>query len=129
MFKILPDSYIDEMNKLNLSIDITIYCSFYICFSLFVVPVISFAANELGIAFPMNYYGFWKLYFFCAEYFYLPVIFPIVIVTLCELYTSIFDSKSARFTIKFVSAFFLMSIMIAMSLPILGFIWGGDNIM
>ncbi|RKZ74028.1 MAG: hypothetical protein DRR16_32525 [Candidatus Parabeggiatoa sp. nov. 3] len=89
----------------------------------------SFAANELGIAFPMNYYRFWKLYFFCAKYFYLPVIFPIVIVALCELYTSLFDSMWARFTVKFFSAFFLMCIMIAMSLPILGFIWGGDNIM
>jgi len=68
-YKVFPDSYIHEMNKLNLSIDITIYCSFYICFSLFVVPVISFAANELGIAFPMNYYGFWKLYFFLCRIF------------------------------------------------------------
>ncbi len=117
------------MNKLDLTIDIAIYCSFYICFSLVVVPVISFAANELGIAFPMNYYRFWKLYFFCAKYYYLPVIFPIVIVALCELYTSLFDSMWARFTVKFFSAFFLMCIMIAMSLPILGFIWGGDNIM
>jgi len=102
--------------KLDLTLDITIYCIFYICYLITTDFALSDLMACLKTTQPLEYnVFFWKIGWFCKQYFYLPALIPIVIVAYCEVYTHFFSSWSVRFIVKCIGAIFFLGVMLALS--------------
>lgn len=106
------------MKNINLIFDLVIYCLFYVCFSQFIVPVITFIITYLGARIPDYSYFFWDIDAFFVAYFYFPLMVFLAIIAWIEFYTNIFDSWIVQFVLKFVCAIFFMSIMVAISMGV-----------
>jgi len=101
--------------KLDLTLDITIYCIFYICFLITIYPVLSDLIAHSGKTQPQYTVFFWKMGWVCKQYFYIPAVVPIVIVAWCELYTNIFYYWSVRLMVKCIGAIFFLGTMVTLS--------------
>jgi len=104
-----------SFKKLDLTLDITIYCIFYICFLITLYPVLSDLIARSGTTQPQYTIFFWEIGWFCEQYFYIPALVPIMIVAWCELYTNIFYSWSVRFMVKCMGAIFFLGTMVTLS--------------
>jgi len=103
--------------KLDLTLDITIYCIFYVCYLSTTDSALFDLIACLGITSQMLQYNvfFWKIGWFCKQCFYLPALIPIIIVAYCEVYTNFFSSWSVRLIVKCIGAIFFLGVMLALS--------------
>lgn len=106
------------MKKINLTIDLSIYFLFYLCFSQFIEPVIRSIVPHLGVTLPYYSEFFWDLNDFFIAHLYFPLIVFLIIISCCELYYNIFDFLLAKILVKSIWAVFLITLMVAIPLPI-----------
>jgi len=104
--------------KIDLTIDIAIYSLFYLGFLFTIFPLLNYLIAHFAANLPSYSKFFIEFAWFCILSLFLPVIFPIIIVGLCELYTNIFESWWIKTIIKCAIAIFFIFAIIAIPLPI-----------
>jgi nitrogen fixation/metabolism regulation signal transduction histidine kinase len=107
-----------KLRKLSLTYDMAIYGLLYICFVVFICPLLAYLLRNAGMT-PAEFSVIaWRICWYSKAYLYVPVVLVISIIALIELRTDKFLDWRVFWTVKLVGVLFLVYIMIALALPL-----------